>query len=109
MRKHSRLIEIYYDRVEEANTFFSGLQEGWRTDRGMIHIVMGVPDKVRDDRWREIWFYGEEGSPNCVIMVFDKRENRLDDNVFVLQRDGSYRNIWDRVVTSWRNGQIQGD
>lgn len=107
--KTRRLIEIYYDRVEEANTFFSGLQEGWRTDRGMIHIVMGVPDKIRDDRWREIWFYGEEGSPNCVIMVFDKRENRLDDNVFVLQRDGSYRNIWDRVVTSWRNGQIQGD
>ena len=42
-----KLIDIYYDRVEEANTFFSGIQEGWRTDRGMVHIVMGVPDKVR--------------------------------------------------------------
>ena len=40
--KAKRLISTYYDRVEEANTFFSGMQEGWRTDRGMVHIVMGV-------------------------------------------------------------------
>lgn len=104
-----KLIDIYYDRVEEANTFFSGIQEGWRTDRGMVHIVMGVPDKVRSDGWREIWFYGDEGSPTCVIFVFDKRDNRLDDNVYILQRDGVYRNTWDRAVTSWRNGRIQGD
>ncbi|MBM55326.1 MAG: hypothetical protein CMB32_02075 [Euryarchaeota archaeon] len=107
--KSRKLLEIYYDRVEEANTFFSGIQEGWKTDRGMVHIVLGVPDKVRSDGWREVWFYGDEGSPNCVIFVFDKRDNRLDDNVYVLQRDGLYRNTWERVVTSWRNGRIQGD
>ena len=59
--KAKRLISTYYDRVEEANTFFSGMQEGWRTDRGMVHIVMGVPDMIRRFSWREVWIYGDEG------------------------------------------------
>ena len=36
------LLTTFYERVEEANLSFSGLVEGWRTDRGMIHIVFGV-------------------------------------------------------------------
>ncbi|MBM72616.1 MAG: hypothetical protein CL847_07525 [Crocinitomicaceae bacterium] len=107
--KARKLIEIYYDRVEEANTFFSGMQEGWRTDRGMIHIVMGVPDKVRRDKWNEVWLYGDEDNPNSVVFVFNQREHRLDDNIYVLDRSAIYRNTWDRVVTSWRNGRVQGD
>ena len=35
--------QTYYARVEEANAAFSGMTEGWRTDRGMIHVVFGVP------------------------------------------------------------------
>ena len=107
--KSRRLIEIYYDRVEEANTFFSGLQEGWRTDRGMIHIVMGVPDKVRRNRFSEVWTYGEEDTPSFIAFIFEKREHVLDDNHFILIRGVSYKNNWDRVVTSWRNGRVQGD
>lgn len=107
--KAKKLIEIYYDRVEEANTFFSGMQEGWRTDRGMVHIVMGVPDKIRQNRWSEVWVYGEEDTPNCMIFLFNHREHRLDDNMYILDRSVMYRNSWDRVVTSWRNGRIHGD
>ena len=107
--KSRKLIEIYFDRVEEANTFFSGMQEGWRTDRGMVHIVMGVPDKIRTNRWSEVWIYGEEDTPNCLIYVFDHRNHSLDDNIFILDRKVMYRNTWDRVVTSWRNGRIHGD
>ncbi len=107
--KSRRLIEIYYDRVEEANTFFSGLQEGWRTDRGMIHIVMGVPDKVRSTSFSEVWTYGEEDTPNFIAFIFEKREHVLDDNHFILIRGVTYKNNWDRVVTSWRNGRVQGD
>ena len=85
------------------------MQEGWRTDRGMIHIVMGVPDKVRRDKWNEVWLYGDEDNPNSVVFVFNQREHRLDDNIYVLDRSAMYRNTWDRVVTSWRNGRVQGD
>ena len=107
--KARNLIRIYYDRVEEANTFFSGLQEGWRTDRGMVHIVMGIPDRVRRDGWREVWLYGEEGNPNSITFVFNRRSHDLDGNIFILERNHMYRTSWDRMVTSWRNGRIHGD
>lgn len=107
--KARNLIRIYYDRVEEANTFFSGLQEGWRTDRGMVHIVMGIPDRVRRDGWREVWLYGEEGNPNSITFVFNRRSHDLDRNIFILERNHMYRTSWDRMVTSWRNGRIHGD
>ena len=47
------LLQTYYDRVEEANLSFSGLTEGLRTDRGMVHIVFGVPQRIRRDSWNE--------------------------------------------------------
>ena len=104
--KAKRLISTYYDRVEEANTFFSGMQEGWRTDRGMVHIVMGVPDMIRRFSWREVWIYGDEGASNCIIYVFNKKSHDLDDNIFILDRNIAYRGSWDRMVTAWRNGRI---
>jgi GWxTD domain-containing protein len=107
--KSRMLIEIYYDRVEEANKFFSGLQEGWRTDRGMVHIIMGVPDRVKRDSWSEYWIYGEEGSTNFISFVFRNSSHELDDNMYRLQRNIVYRTTWDRMVTSWRNGRVHRD
>ena len=52
------LIRIYYSRVEEANIFFSNYTEGWRTDRGMIHIVFGNPTKIIKQEQSETWIYG---------------------------------------------------
>jgi len=104
-----KLIEIYYDRVEEANRAFSGIQEGWRTDRGMTYIVLGIPNKIKRDAWSELWLYGDEGSSNVIALSFRKRHHDLDNNMYVLERDIIYRSTWDRVVTSWRNGRIHRD
>ena len=60
------LLNTYYGRVEEANASFSGLVEGWRSDRGMVHIVFGVPQRIRSDTWNEYWTYGEEGTANAL-------------------------------------------
>jgi GWxTD domain-containing protein len=107
--KSRLLIDVYYDRVEEANKFFSGLQEGWRTDRGMVHIIMGVPDRVKRDIWSEYWIYGEEGTSNCTTFLFRRTSHDLDDNMFRLERNIIYRTTWDRMVTSWRNGRVHRD
>ena len=103
------LIETYYGRVEEANRYFSGLQEGWRTDRGMVHIVFGVPNKVRRSGRSEWWIYGEEGNANTLTFSFRHAPTSLDPNRYVLDRSIQFRPAWDRMVTSWRNGRIQGD
>ncbi|MBN1540635.1 GWxTD domain-containing protein, partial [candidate division KSB1 bacterium] len=40
-------MEGHYNRVEYANRSFSVMQrEGWRTDMGMVYIILGAPDEV---------------------------------------------------------------
>ena len=107
--KSKELIKTYYARVEEANRYFSGLLEGWRTDRGMIHIIHGVPNRVRRDYWNEYWTYGEEGTSNTLTFRFRRRPHTLDNNAFKLERNIVFKLTWDRMVTSWRNGRVQRD
>ena len=103
------LLNTYYGRVEEANANFSGLVEGWRSDRGMVHIVFGVPQRIRRDTWNEYWIYGEEGTANALTFHFRKRRTLLDDNAYELQRSIQFRSVWDRGVSNWRNGRVRGD
>jgi GWxTD domain-containing protein len=105
----AELIKIYYSRVEEANRFFSGVVPGWKTDRGMVHIVFGIPDKIRRTNDSEWWLYGEEGSTNAINMRFLRQEHPWDPYFYKLGRSIQYRIPWDRMVTNWRNGRIQPD
>jgi GWxTD domain-containing protein len=36
----------YYLRIEYANTHFSVVSAGWKTDRGRIYIIYGAPDDI---------------------------------------------------------------
>mgnify|MGYP001211515781 CR=1 FL=1 len=103
------LIATYYGRVEEANRYFSGVHPGWRTDRGMVHIVFGVPNKVRRGSDSEWWIYGEEGSANALVFRFLHVEHPWDSEFYVLSRSIQFRSPWDRMVTNWRNGRIKAD
>ena len=105
----AELIKIYYSRVEEANRFFSGVVPGWKTDRGMVHIVFGIPDKICRTNDSEWWLYGEEGSTNAINMRFLRQEHPWDPSFYKLGRSIQYRIPWDRMVTNWRNGRIQPD
>lgn len=103
------LLNTYYGRVEEANANFSGLVEGWKSDRGMVHIIFGVPQRIRRDAWNEYWIYGEEGTANALTFHFRRRRTVLDGNAFELQRSIQFRSVWDRGVSNWRNGRVRGD
>lgn len=101
------LIRTYYGRVREANVHFSGLREGWRTDRGMVYVVFGHPDRTRRDRYGETWVYGEEGDVNALIFRFSRRNAGDDFNVFELERYPGFRSPWEAMVSSWRRGKIR--
>jgi len=105
----AELIKTYYSRVEEANRYFSGVVPGWKTDRGMVHIVLGIPDKIRRTSESEWWLYGEEGTANAINMRFLRKDHPWDPSFFVLGRSIQYRVTWDRMVTNWRNGRVQPD
>jgi GWxTD domain-containing protein len=57
----------YFNRIEEANTFFSrGSVQGWTTDRGRVYVLLGPPEtkRIYPTGYRigsypsEVWIYG---------------------------------------------------
>ena len=61
--KSNRILKEYFRRVAYANKNFKHYFDGWKTDMGMIYIVLGPPDNVDrhpfeyDSRPYEIWTY----------------------------------------------------
>jgi GWxTD domain-containing protein len=61
---YNEAMEAYYQRVNVANESYSVLgREGWRTDRGLVYIILGPPDEVirndypSDSKPYQIWQY----------------------------------------------------
>lgn len=99
-------IRIYYTRVENANRHFSSLVEGWRTDRGLVHIIFGTPTTIYKNETSESWIYGEENNLMSLTFNFIKRPSAFSENDLVLDRDPATKGAWYRNVESWRNGRV---
>ena len=100
-------IKSFYTRVEEANTLFTTYKEGWKTDKGMIYIVLGSPDKVQRSKDREVWTYERRGNAQNVNFTFNRRNNQFVDDHYELVRYAEYQPIWYPMVEAWRNGTIR--
>ena len=100
------LVEAFYSRVQEANIFFSSYLEGWKTDRGIIYVIYGPPDKVYRSTSGEAWVYGDETSSLSYYFNFIKVSNPFTANDYSLNRMTSYRYGWGQAIESWRDGRI---
>lgn len=96
------MISIYYNRVQEANMLFGSDREGWLTDRGMIYIVYGPPDKVFKTSKLETWTYGISNGKTGVSFNFYKSTTPFTDNDFMVDRSPSYINSWNSSIEFWR-------
>lgn len=101
------VIRSFYTRVEEANRLFTTYKEGWKTDKGMIYIILGNPDKVQRSKDREVWVYNQRGNANNINFTFNKRPNQFVDNHYELVRYVEYQPIWYPIVEAWRTGTIR--
>lgn len=99
-------IRIFYGRVENANRHFTAEAEGWRTDRGLVHIIFGVPTSIYKTDLNETWIYGEENNLMSLSFTFSRRTGALNENDLVLERDPLLKGAWYRNVESWRNGRV---
>lgn len=99
-------IRIYYGRVENANRHFTAETEGWRTDRGLVHIIFGVPTSIYKNDLSETWIYGEENNLMSLAFTFKRRNGAFNENDLVLERDPLLKGAWYRNVESWRNGRV---
>lgn len=101
-----RNLTAYFERVEEANRHFSSHVEGWKSDRGLIYIIFGKPNKAYRNGDVETWIYGEENNPLSITFYFVKVINPFTDNDFRLERNERYKPAWYRAIDTWRNGRI---
>lgn len=103
------VISLYYERVEEANKQFSNFKEGWKTDLGMVYILMGPPlysDSFSDEMF---WSYSYNRSDPEKNFLFEQTKLKTKFFPFynyLLQRSTNYYNVQIRFVDRWRSGTI---
>lgn len=98
------LIKAYYEKVEYANKVFTSYKEGWKTDRGMVYIVLGKPDQVYRYKDSEEWVY-ENILTHIVSFTFVNTKNNLSSD-YKLVRNPKYEKYWFSGIEKWRNGII---
>lgn len=104
------LIALYYGRVEEANRLYTTHKPGWKTDRGMVSIILGSPVYVESEGDREIWHYSTfemNGAFDSFVFERTPLANLSDPfGNWVLQRRNAYHQSWNRAVARWREGRV---
>lgn len=94
----------YFRRVELANEFFTSYKEGWKTDRGMIYIIFGLPDQIYKFTDREVWTY--KNNMYKISFDFVKSSTLFDPENFVLVREKKNQETWYEVIDLWRNARF---
>ena len=102
-----KTLKAYFDRVEEANRLFTSYKEGWKTDKGMIYIVLGSPDRVQRNREREVWVYNRRANVSEINFTFVKKPNQFVEDHYELLRFIEYQPVWYPIVEAWRTGTIR--
>jgi len=94
----------FFHNIELANIYFSSYKEGWKTDRGMLYLIFGLPDDVSKNSGNEIWTYK---NINNTKFTFVKSGSVYDPENYVLLRDKRFTDTWFSVVDLWRKGRFQ--
>lgn len=117
IEKSRELIRIFYTRTLYSNYYFTSYKEGWRSDRGMIYIIYGPPDKVYKTIDGENWGYLKPVikstwggrvhlKEDYLFFNFKKKDNIFSDNDYYLSRSETPVTFWDQAVLSWRKGIV---
>ncbi|SHG90246.1 GWxTD domain-containing protein [Chryseolinea serpens] len=98
-------MRTYFRRVELANQYFTSYKEGWKTDRGMIYIIFGLPHEIFRFNDREVWQY-KDSMFKKIEFTFVKSSTLFDPDNFVLIRDKKFQETWYDVIDLWRNARF---
>ncbi|SDC87508.1 GWxTD domain-containing protein [Williamwhitmania taraxaci] len=99
------LIRIYYNRLFLANYYFSSYKEGWKTDRGMIFMVYGLPTRIFRYGLNEVWIYGHASGKKSTRFHFRYKPGSASPNDFVLDYMRSSNLKWSVIEDGWKKGK----
>lgn len=104
----ANVIKLYYGRVEEANLFFTSFKAGWKTDRGMVYVVLGPPLYVEQRPDAEVWHYSYASDAGPSTFTFRKVPvpTSLGFEQYVLERQPYYEARWLKALKEWRKGTM---
>lgn len=105
--KARRSIRAYYRRVNTANQLFTTYKEGWKTDMGMIYVVLGPPDQVARTKEKEVWTYTQNPNFSEINFTFIRKPNQFVEDHYELVRYPEYEPIWYPIVEEWRSGVVE--
>ena len=100
------LIRNYFKMVEFSNILFTDFKEGWKTDRGMVYIVMGPPQEVNFFEDREVWSYAGIDDTSKIRFTFTRVKTILSPHFYTLNRSRAYQPIWFKNISQWRSGRM---
>jgi hypothetical protein len=104
------VISLFYSRVEEANKRFSCYKEGWKTDMGMLFILLGPPWQVETPVQQIVWHYGYNRTDRTLSFVFDELrptgKQRHGFRTYMLQRRPYYAQLMNMKIQDWLDGSV---
>lgn len=102
-----KVIKRYFQRVSYANHVFTGYKLGWKTDRGIVYIVFGQPDRIVTTTGQQQWIYLSAGGESTVQFDFRLKKNQFSEYHYELVRDSKYKTPWNNTIALWRNGLVR--
>jgi GWxTD domain-containing protein len=103
------MMRLYFGRIEESNRLFSSFKEGWKTDRGMVYVILGPPERVEKIPDSEVWYYSHPGTYAANVYRFRRvffAPSNLSIEEFLLRRGTEYETFWERMIMKWREGEV---
>jgi len=109
LQKAKKVLQLYYQRVEQANKQFSNYKEGWKTDPGMIYILFGPPWYVERSLDHMQWTYGYDRYDP--LRNFEFIETKIPSKYYpyhnyILQRQNYYFNVNYQKIQDWLSGYV---
>ncbi len=101
-----QIIKSFYRRVEKANRLFTSYKEGWKTDKGMIYLILGPPSRIQRNGQREVWLYSQSANFSEIIFTFYRKQNQFSEDHYELVRYPEYGAYWYPFVEAWRTGSV---
>lgn len=106
MDRSRDLVKIFYNRVVNANKYFTSFDEGWRTDRGMIYIIYGLPDYIFKSDLEEKWIYSPLDLGPGYSFTFKYYSNPFSLNHYILDRQKLKDTGWESMIKMWKKGEV---
>ena len=99
-----KTIKGFYDRVEEANRRYTSFKEGWKSDMGMVYIVMGEPDNIERAGDKVVWLYNANRLLPKRKYEFIKTSTIFSPAHYVLLREKEHASAWYDAIDLIRKG-----